>query len=62
VTPTGRRTRRRAARSLRRGQLGIASLAGPVEDVGPSIKTTSIESKIRLEGGEVAVIATAASR
>jgi general secretion pathway protein D len=35
------------------------SVAGPVEEVGPSLRKTTIESTIRLEGGEVAVIATA---
>ncbi len=36
------------------------SVAGPVEEVGPTIRDTTIESTIRLAGGEVAVIATAA--
>ena len=36
------------------------SLAGSVEEVGPSIRQTTIESTIRLSGGEFAVIATAA--
>jgi general secretion pathway protein D len=36
------------------------SVAGPVEEVGPTIKDTTIESTIRLQGGEFAVIATAA--
>jgi type II secretory pathway component GspD/PulD (secretin) len=35
-------------------------VAGPVEEVGPTIRETTIESTIRLEGGEMAVIATAA--
>ena len=36
------------------------SVAGPVEEVGPTIRDTTIESTIRLAGGEIAVIATAA--
>jgi general secretion pathway protein D len=36
------------------------SLVGPVEDVGPSIREIQVESTIRLQGEEVAVIATAA--
>ena len=36
------------------------SLAGPVEEVGPTIRDVTIESTIRLQGGEIAVIATAA--
>jgi len=36
------------------------SLAGPVEEVGPSLGETTVESTIRLRAGEVAVIATAA--
>jgi type II secretory pathway component GspD/PulD (secretin) len=35
------------------------SLAGPVEEVGPTIAQITVESMIRLRGGEVAVIATA---
>jgi general secretion pathway protein D len=37
-----------------------ASVAGDVTKVGPTIKQTRIESTIRLLGGEIAVIATAA--
>ena len=36
------------------------SEAGPVEEVGPTISQITIESTIRLRGGEVAVIASAA--
>ncbi len=36
------------------------SQAGTVEEVGPTISQTTVESTIRLRGGEIAVIATAA--
>jgi general secretion pathway protein D len=36
------------------------SVAGPVERVGPTIRQTTVEATIRLQGSEVAVIATAA--
>jgi general secretion pathway protein D len=38
----------------------VASLAGDVERVGPTIQDIRVESMIRLRGGELAVIATAA--
>ena len=36
------------------------SAAGPIEEVGPTITQIIVESTIRLRGGEIAVIATAA--
>jgi len=36
------------------------STVGPVERVGPSIREIIVESTIRLQGGEIAVLATAA--
>jgi len=45
--------------SVEVSELG-ASLAGDVSEVGPTLEEISVESLVRLEPGEVAVIATAA--
>ncbi|MEM7408705.1 MAG: secretin N-terminal domain-containing protein [Myxococcota bacterium] len=37
-----------------------ASLAGPIEDVGPTIEELSVESTILLQSGDVAILATQA--
>ena len=60
VTPTvGERGGVRLELTVEVSSLG-ASVAGDVEEVGPTIQEIIVESTIRLRDGEIAVIATAA--